>query len=111
MVATPRALENIDEIAAVPGLSAILFGAKHAWSALGRRGKIDLDHPDLAHFRSRVLEECNRNGIAAGTSVSAIPPGASAGTVDLEFMQRQVDAGFRFFLTQGNGRPDLPSLR
>jgi 4-hydroxy-2-oxoheptanedioate aldolase len=111
MVATPEALRNIDEIAAVPGLSGILFGAKHAWSALGRWGPIDLDHPDLAHFRNSVLKACQRNGIAAGSSLSAIPPGQSAGTVDHDFMLRRIDEGFRFFLTQGTGRPDIEALR
>ncbi|CUR58461.1 putative 4-hydroxy-2-oxovalerate aldolase [metagenome] len=111
MVATPAALANIDEIAAVPGLSGILFGAKHAWSALGRWAPIDLDHEDLEMFRNSVLKACLANGIAAGCSLSAIPPGQSAGVVDHDFMLRRVDDGFRFFLTQGAGRPDLEALR
>jgi 4-hydroxy-2-oxoheptanedioate aldolase len=108
MVATEKALKNIDEIAAVPGLSGILFGAKHAWSAMGIRGKIDLDHPDLVDFRNRVLAAARRNGLVAGTSVSAVGFTGSNGTVDNSFMQRRIDEGFRFFLTQGGGRPDLP---
>ena len=107
MVATPAARKNIDRIAAVPGLSGVLFGAKHAWSALGRRGKIDLDDPDLADFRNSVLRATRNSGIIAGTSVSAVPFSGTGGTVDLSFMHARVDEGFRFFLTQGSGRPEL----
>ena len=107
MVATPTAKQNIKRIAAVPGLSGILFGAKHAWSALGRRGKTDLDDPDLVEFRDSVLHACKDNGLVAGTSVSAVPFSGSGGTVDHSFMQRRIDEGFRFFLTQGSGRPEI----
>ena len=107
MVATPEARKNISEIAAVPGLSGILFGAKHAWSAMGRWGQMDLEHPDLVEFRARVLEATRQNGIVAGCSLSAIPPGASAGTVDLEFAKRRIDDGFRIMLTQGSHRPEI----
>ncbi|MFE7416829.1 aldolase/citrate lyase family protein [Rhodococcus sp. NPDC057529] len=107
MVATPTALENIEEIASVPGLSGILFGAKHAWSALGRRGKTDLDDPDLVHFRSSVLAACQKNDIVAGTSLSGSAPVLGGGTVNVPYLERRIDEGFGFFLTQGNGRPEL----
>ncbi|WP_238015707.1 aldolase/citrate lyase family protein [Dactylosporangium sp. AC04546] len=107
MVATPTALRNIEEIASVPGLTGVLFGAKHAWSALGRRGPIDLDHPDLVDFRSSVLSACQKAGIVAGTSLSGKPPTGGAGVVDLPFLTRRIDDGFGFFLTQGGGRPDV----
>ena len=110
IVATPRALRNLDEIASVPGLSGLMFGAKHAWHAFGRSGKIDLEDAQLVEFRNRVLEVCQKNKIAAGTSLSAKPPkGAGAGgTVDMPFLERRIDEGFRLFLSQGKGRPELP---
>lgn len=110
MVATPTALKNLDRIAAVPGLSGILFGAKHAWSAMGRRGKIDLDHPDLVDFRNRVLAACKKNGLTAGTSVTPVPFEGSGGNVDNSFMLQRIEEGFRFFLTQGGGRPKLDKI-
>lgn len=106
MVATPVARENIEQIAAVPGLSGILFGAKHAWSAMGRWGTMDLEHPDLVEYRNAVLDACLRNGLAPGCSTTATPPGGSAGTIDEEFAQRRVADGFRFFLTQARSKPD-----
>jgi 4-hydroxy-2-oxoheptanedioate aldolase len=107
MVATPLARQNLEEIAAVPGLSGILFGAKHAWSAMGRRGKMDLEHPDLVAYRAAVLDACVRHGIVSGCSTTAIPPGGSVGTIDKDFAQRRVQDGFRFFLTQGSAKPEL----
>ena len=113
ILATPKALKNVDEIASVPGLSGIMFGAKHAWNAFGRTGKIDLEDPQLVDFRNKVLAACKKNGIAAGTSLSGEPPkGAGAGgLVELPFLGRRVEEGFRLFLSQGRGRPNVPSKK
>jgi 4-hydroxy-2-oxoheptanedioate aldolase len=109
IVATPKALANLEEIAAVPGLSAMMFGAKHAWHAFAKSGKIDLEDPELVAFRDRMLAACRKNGIAAGTSLSATPPKGAGGkgAVDTAFLQRRIDEGFRVFLTQGGSRPDF----
>lgn len=109
IVATPKALKNLEEIASVPGLSGLMFGAKHAWNAFGRTGKIDLDDPQLFDFREKVREVCKKNGIAAGTSLSGKPPKGAGGEgfVDLPFLQKRVDEGFRVFLSQGKGRPEV----
>jgi len=107
MVATPAARENLEQIAAVPGLSGILFGAKHAWSAMGRWGKMDLEHPDLVEYRDAVLDACRRNSLIPGCSTTATPPGQAIGPVDVDFARRRVDDGFRFFLTQALTRPEI----
>lgn len=109
IVATPKGYENLEKIAAVPGVSAMMFGAKHAWHAFAKTGKIDLEDPDLVDFRNRMLAACQKNGIAAGTSLSATPPKGAGGkgAVDVSFLQRRIDEGFRVFLTQGGNRPDL----
>jgi 4-hydroxy-2-oxoheptanedioate aldolase len=109
IVATPKAFENLEEIAAVPGLSAMMFGAKHAWHAFAKTGKIDLEDSDLVRFRDRMLAVCKKNGIAVGTSLAATPPKGAGGkgTVDDSFLRRRIEEGFRVFLTQGGNRPDL----
>lgn len=111
IVATPKALENIEEIAAVPGLGCIMFGAKHAWHAFGREGKISLDDPQLVDFRDRVLAACRMNGVFAGTSLSSTPPKGAGGKgmVDEPFLHRRLEEGFRIFLSQGGARPELGS--
>ncbi|TPE47109.1 aldolase/citrate lyase family protein [Amaricoccus solimangrovi] len=107
IVATPKALENIEEIASVPGLSGMMFGAKHAFHAFAKTGKIDLEDPDLVHFRNRMLAACQKNGIAAGTSLAPTPPKGAGGKgmVDTAYLERRIAEGFRVFLTQGNSRP------
>ena len=109
IVATPKALRNIDEIASVPGLSGVMFGAKHAWHAFGRSGKISLEDPELVDFRDRILAACKKSGVAAGTSLSGTPPKGAGGkgAVDMPFLQRRIEEGFRLFLSQGSGRPVL----
>ena len=109
IVATPTGMRNIKEITSVPGLSGIMFGAKHAWHAFGREGKIDLEDPQLVEFRDKVLEACKANGVAPGTSLSAKPPkgAGEGGFVDNPFLDRRLEEGFRVFLTQGAGRPKL----
>ena len=109
ILATPKAQKNIQEICAVPGLSGIMFGAKHAWHAFGREGKIDLEDPQLVDFRDAVLAACKQNKIAAGTSLSGAPPKGAGGKglVEMDFLQRRIDEGFRLFLSQGDGRPKL----
>lgn len=109
IVATPKAYDRLEEIAAVPGLSAMMFGAKHAFHAFAKTGKIDLEDPDLVEFRNRMLAACKANGIAAGTSLSATPPKGAGGkgAVDADFLKRRIEEGFRVFLTQGGSRPDL----
>lgn len=109
IVATPNAYDRLEEIAAVPGLSAMMFGAKHAFHAYAKTGKMDLEDSDLVDFRDRMLAACKANGIAAGTSLSATPPKGAGGkgSVDTSFLQRRIDEGFRVFLTQGGSRPDL----
>lgn len=113
IVATPKALDNLDEIAAVPGVSAMMFGAKHAWHAFAKPGKVDLEDAELVDFRNRMLEACKNNGIAAGTSLSPTPPKGAGGkgVVDTDYLQRRIDEGFRVFLTQGGNRPDIDQAK
>lgn len=109
IVATPKAYDRLEEIAAAPGLTGMMFGAKHAWHAFAKAGKIDLEDADLVAFRNRMLAACKANGIAAGTSLSATPPKGAGGkgAVDLPFLKRRIDEGFGVFLTQGGSRPAL----
>jgi 4-hydroxy-2-oxoheptanedioate aldolase len=107
IVATPKAYDQLESIAAVPGLSGMMFGAKHAWHAFAKSGAINLEDADLAAFRNRMLAACKANGIAAGTSLSATPPKGAGGkgAVDLPFLKRRIEEGFGVFLTQGGSRP------
>jgi 2-keto-3-deoxy-L-rhamnonate aldolase RhmA len=78
---TRRAVEAIDEIAAVPGLDVIIVGPSDLAVSLGVAG--DLEHPQLVERAEGVIQACRKHGVAAGI----------AGGVDYGFWMRK---GVRF---------------
>jgi 4-hydroxy-2-oxoheptanedioate aldolase len=68
-VETARGVDNIDEIAAVPGLDAILIGPTDLSTSLGIPGQYN--HPRLVEAMERIIAACKRNGIAGGPHVSS----------------------------------------
>jgi 2-keto-3-deoxy-L-rhamnonate aldolase RhmA len=67
-VETARGVANVDEIAAVPGLDAILIGPTDLSTSLGIPGQYD--HPRLGEAMDRIIAACKRNGVAGGPHVS-----------------------------------------
>ncbi len=63
-------IENIDAIARVPGLSAILIGPGDLSASLGIPGA-PLDHPRMREAIEAMLAACARNHIAGGPHVSS----------------------------------------
>jgi 2-keto-3-deoxy-L-rhamnonate aldolase RhmA len=58
-------IENIDAIASVPGLDAILIGPGDLSASFGIPGA-PLDHPRMREAMEHTLAACARNGIAGG---------------------------------------------
>ncbi len=63
-------IENIDEIAATPGLDAILIGRTDLSATLGIPGQIH--HPDIRDSVERMLAAVKRHGIAGGPHIGSI---------------------------------------
>ena len=61
-------IDNVDEIASVPGLDAIIIGPGDLSATLGIPGQ--MDHPDLTHAIEKMLAATKRHGIAGGPHVS-----------------------------------------
>jgi 2-keto-3-deoxy-L-rhamnonate aldolase RhmA len=59
-----RALDNLDDIAAVPGIDVLLVGPNDLALSLGVPG--ELLHPKLQDAYRRVADAANRHGIAGG---------------------------------------------
>jgi 2-keto-3-deoxy-L-rhamnonate aldolase RhmA len=78
-------IDNIEAIASVPGLSAILIGPGDLSASLGIPGA-PLDHPRMAEAIEATLAACARNGIAGGPHVS-----------DKAALATWVERGARFF--------------
>jgi 2-keto-3-deoxy-L-rhamnonate aldolase RhmA len=68
-VESARGVENIDAIAAVPGLDAILVGPTDLTTTMGIPGQFD--HPRFLEAMDRVLTACKRNHVAGGPHVGS----------------------------------------
>lgn len=60
MIETPLALDNVEDIARVPGLDMLLVGANDLANALGLSGQTD--HPDVLAAFARVAGACKAAG-------------------------------------------------
>jgi len=81
-VESQRCLDNLDEIAAVPGIDVLLVGPTDLSIALGVPGQ--LLHPKMEDAYRRVVEVARRHNIAAGLHPS-----------DIKVAQRGRDLGMR----------------
>jgi 4-hydroxy-2-oxoheptanedioate aldolase len=67
MIETASALENLDDILAVPGVDAIYIGPMDLSLSLGLAPKPDRDDDEVySKARQRILDACRRHGVAAG---------------------------------------------
>ena len=83
MVETREALENVDEIAATPGLDGIYVGPSDLALSLGLPPTLEVLEDEHAKAIERVRDACARNGIVVGIQ-------ASSG----EWARRHAGAGF-----------------
>ena len=66
MIETPKALENLDEIASVPGVDALYIGPSDLSQALGLGSRYNADNPKHAETVTRIREACERHGKIPG---------------------------------------------
>jgi len=84
-----QAIDCLDEMAAVPGLDAIMIGPTDLSISLGVPGQ--MDHPDFARAVERVAEACAAHGIASGMFVG-----------DVERIRIYLGLGMRLFNVGGD---------
>jgi 4-hydroxy-2-oxoheptanedioate aldolase len=65
----PEPLDDLEAIAALPGIDMIFFGPGDFTQGIGAPG--DFDHPKVIETRRRVAEVCVKNGKIAGTIAAA----------------------------------------
>ncbi len=94
MLESPQAIARADEIAAVPGVDALLIGTSDLTMEMGIPGQID--HPDIAKAYEAVVAACRKHGKHPGMG----------GVYDPPLMQRYIEIGARLIL----GGNDLPLL-
>lgn len=88
MIETPEGLENVEAIAAVPGIDVIHVGTNDLLVNMGLPGQFDA--PEIVAAQERVNAACIANGIVAGIG----------GNRSVERQARAVRGGARFLTTQ-----------
>jgi 2-keto-3-deoxy-L-rhamnonate aldolase RhmA len=86
MVETPTAIENIEAIAAVPGINVVLIGTSDLTMEMGIPGQTGDDKVTDAY--ERVIAACNKNSVHVGVG----------GISKIDHMGRYIAMGARFIL-------------
>ncbi len=86
MLETPRAIENLGEIAQVPGIDVLLIGTNDMCMEMGIPGQ--LDDRRIGEIYAAVIAACWANGIHPGMG----------GVYDPALMERYIALGMRFVL-------------
>lgn len=84
MIETQQALDNIDEILAVPGIDAIYVGPSDLGLARGRSARGDTDEAGHAEDVEYIAQRAQQQGVVAGIHTSS-----------LAYAQRWLAVGFR----------------
>ena len=88
MIESKAALDNIEAIAAVPGVDVIHIGTNDLSTDLGHPG--DLAHPDVLAAVERVVKACKANGKYAGV-------GGLTGGDGVKSLPHVIKLGARYF--------------
>lgn len=88
MIETRAGLENVEAIAAVPGVDVIHVGTNDLLVNMGKPGQFD--DPEIIAAQDRVNAACAANGIIAGCG----------GNRDVTRQKGMIAKGVRFFTTQ-----------
>ena len=86
MLETPEAIDNVEEIAAVPGIDVLLIGTSDLCMELGIPGQVG--DPRIGEIYARVIAACQANGIYPGLGGVYEPP----------LMEKYIAQGMRFVL-------------
>jgi 4-hydroxy-2-oxoheptanedioate aldolase len=83
MVETREGLENVEEIAATPGVDGIYIGPADLALSLGLPPSTDIVEPAHAEAVARIKDACKRHGIIAGIH-----------TASADVAKKHADSGF-----------------
>ncbi len=92
MLETPKAIENADEIAAVPGVDVLLIGTNDLCAEMGIHG--DFGNDRVADAYSKMIAACQKHNKFPGM----------AGIYNETIMPRYIAMGARFILSGQDGQ-------
>ena len=87
MIETPAAVENVEAIAATPGVDVLLVGTNDLCMEMGIPGQVG--DPKVVSAMERVIAACQANGVHPGLG----------GVYSPDLMQRYIEMGMRFILS------------
>lgn len=90
MVETPKAIENAEAIAAVPGVDVVLIGTNDLCAELGIPGQFS--DPRVEDAYRKVIAACKKHGKHAGMG----------GVYDQKLLDKYIGYGMRFILSGGD---------
>jgi len=88
MIETPEGLENVEAIAALPGIDVLHLGSNDLLAAMGKPGKFD--DPAIVAAQERLIKAARSNGKFAGCG----------GNRDVERQVKAIRQGCQFVTTQ-----------
>jgi 2-keto-3-deoxy-L-rhamnonate aldolase RhmA len=87
MLESPKAIENVDSIASVPGVDVVLIGTNDLCMEMGIPG--DYANPKIKEAYKKVIETCKIHGKTPGMG----------GVYNEELMSEYIDMGMKFILS------------
>ncbi len=85
MIEHVQAIQNIEDICAVPGIDVVFIGPNDLTKSMGKEPVFESPDPDFTEALERVLNAAKRHGIAPGIHVADAPAA-----------RRRIDQGFQF---------------
>ena len=102
---TPAALEQLEAIAAVPGVDALFLGPADLSGAMGHVG--NMDHPDVIAAMSNAVQRCKALGMPVGTVGGSVEVVNKYRTIGFDYVATASDLGF----LMGAAQAALAALR
>lgn len=93
MIETVTALNNLDDILAVPGLDAVYVGPADLSQSLGLPPQVDSTNPQLLAALDTVVASARRHGVIAGLHTAGVP-----------YATQMIERGFRFTTIMSDAR-------
>lgn len=92
MIETDEAVQNVEEIVSVPGLSGVYVGPGDLSLSMGDKPHPDLREPKYVSVLDRIATACERNGLVAGIHCNSV-----------EYAQFISGRGYKFTTLRSDG--------
>lgn len=106
-IETQEAIDNLDEILQVPGLSGVYVGPSDLAMALGCEPRTGQNDPIVVEARAKILETCKKHGIPAGIHTNSTD--VAVNMIKQGFQLTSVQSDDRFLMAMA--KQELGAIR